>query len=127
MAAVLASVFVHLGTKRKLEHSLRKSRINIFDRIARSHTWDSQRPTRHPATALIARAVALLWGYLRLFLAKTTSFCYCSAQALAVPETALGKQIQRALCRILNLLTFRRSLTTLRQSATSWTVSLESR
>lgn len=66
--AVLASVFVHLGIKRKLEHSLPDqeqppSRGSTFSIVTRSHNWDSQRPTRHSATAL-NRAVGRIafWG-----------------------------------------------------------------
>jgi hypothetical protein len=67
----------------------------------------------------------LRWGYLTLFLAKTTLFCYCSGQVGSFIEPRSASNLREPLCRTLNLRTFRRSLTTLRQSATSWTVSLE--
>src|SRR5580704_14577928 len=66
--------------------------------------------------AAVLASVALLWGYLRLYLAKTMLFCYCSATF----------HFREPLCRTSSLLVFRRSLTALRQSPTSWTVLSQS-
>ena len=129
--AVLASVFVPLGIKRKLEHSLpdqkstAKSGDQRFRSVAKSHTRDSQPPTRHPATALNRAGGSHCCGDISgSFLAKAVSFCYCSGQVGSFIEPRSASNFRDALCRTLSQLTFWRPLTALPQSATSWTVWL---
>jgi hypothetical protein len=104
MVAVLASAFVHLGIKGKLEHRLPDqkqppSRGSTFSIAAPSRTLRTQQTSRHPATTLNRAGGRIALVHLRLFLAKTTSFCYCSAQAGSLREPSSASNFREPLCR----------------------------